>query len=93
MIFIVNPVKARVLKKILSRWRIFGSRRRHMSQSAVGVSWGGSFEILDGRRCNLCKYIYLREMKLLIGLKKCRFFREKLKKSKLQSKCHKIRTD
>ena len=49
-----------------------------MSPSAVGVSWGGSFEILDGRRCNLRKYIYLREMKLLIGLKKCRFFRVNL---------------
>jgi hypothetical protein len=60
-----------------------------MSPSAVGVgeservvspllvgggSWGPlaeNYEILDGRRCNLG--IYLRKMKLLIGLKKCRF--------------------
>jgi hypothetical protein len=65
-------------------------------------SWlvGGpeNFEILDGRRCNLD--IYLRKMKLLIGLKNAGFLggicvplKEKLKKSKLQSKCHKIRTD
>ena len=31
------------------------------------------FEILDGRRCNLG--IYLRKMKLLIGLKNAGFFR------------------
>jgi hypothetical protein len=42
----------------------------------------------------------LRKMKLLIGLKNAGFLgwiivplKEKLKKSKLQSKCHKIRTD
>ena len=63
-------------------------------------SWlaGGpeNFEILDGRRCNLG--IYLRKMKLLIGLKNAGFLgwifvplKEKMKKSKLQSKCHKIR--
>ena len=57
-----------------------------------------NFEILDGRRCNLG--LYLRKMKLLIGLKKEGFLgrifvsiKEKLKKFKLQSKCHKIRTD
>jgi hypothetical protein len=37
--------------------------------------WGGppaeNFEILDGRRCNLGKY--LRKMKLLIGLKNAGF--------------------
>jgi hypothetical protein len=38
---------------------------------------GGSppenFEILDGRRCNLVIYMYLRKMKLLIGLKNAGF--------------------
>jgi hypothetical protein len=57
-----------------------------------------NFEILDGRRCNLG--IYLRKLKLLIGLKNAGFLgwifvplKDKLKKSKLQSKCHNIRTD
>jgi hypothetical protein len=57
-----------------------------------------NFKILDGRRCNLG--IYLMKMKLLIGLKNAGFLggifvplKEKLKKSKLQSKCHNIRTD
>ena len=47
-----------------------------------------NFEILDGWRCNLG--IYLRKMKLLIGLKNAGFLggiivplKEKLKKSKL----------
>ena len=35
-----------------------------------------NFEILDGRRCNLG--IYLRKMKLLIGLKNAGFFRVNL---------------
>ena len=63
---------------------------------APPLDWWG--EILDGRRCNLG--IYLRKMKLLIGLRNAGFLgwscvplKEKLKKSKLQSKCHKIRTD
>ena len=92
----------RVLKKFLNRWRIFGSRRRlDMPQAQVSPTGGpppAKFEILDGRRCNLG--IYLRKMKLLIGLK-MQFFlgwifvplKEKLKKSKLQSKSHNIRTD
>jgi hypothetical protein len=49
-----------------------------MSPSGVGVSRGLSprggcenFEILDGRRCNLG--IYLRKLKLLIGLKNAGF--------------------
>ena len=51
-----------------------------MSSSAVGMRGvgGGSgapppeyFEILDGRRCDLG--IYLRKMKLLIGLKNAGF--------------------
>jgi hypothetical protein len=43
-----------------------------MSLSAVGVRGGPeNFEILDGRRCNLG--IYLRKMKLLIGLKNAGF--------------------
>jgi hypothetical protein len=41
-----------------------------VSQRVVGGGSGGppaeNFEILDGRRCNLG--IYLRKMKLLIGL-------------------------
>ena len=103
----------RVLQKFSSRWRIFGSRRRlDIPQAWAGVKPRGgippsllaggpppeNFEILDGRRCNLG--IYLRKMKLLIGLKNAGFLgwicvplKEKLKKSKLQSKCHKIRTD
>ena len=85
----------RVLKKFLSRWRIFGSRRRlDMPQAQVSPTGGhppANFKILDGRRCNLG--IYLRKMKLLIGLKNAGFLgwffvplKEKLKKSKLQSK-------
>ena len=65
----------RVLKKFLSRWRIFGSRRRlDMPQAQVSPTGGpppANFEILDGRRCNLG--IYLRKMKLLIGLKNAGF--------------------
>ena len=93
----------RVLKKFLSRRRIFGSRRRlDIPQAWAGVNpregippslLAGcpppeNFEILDGRRCNLG--MYLRKMKLLIGLKNAGFLgwifvplKEKLKKSKL----------
>jgi hypothetical protein len=67
----------RVLKKFLSRWRIFGSKWRldmpQAGESERGVSplLVGGVEILDGRRCNLG--IYLRKMKLLIGLKNAGF--------------------
>jgi hypothetical protein len=48
-------------------------RRRERGASPRGGLAGGpeNFEILDGRRCNLG--IYLRKMKLLIGLKNACF--------------------
>ena len=74
----------RVLKKFLNRWRIFGSRwrldmplyfpdcRRNMGGGFRGPP-PENFEILDGRRCNLG--IYLRKMKLLIGVRNAGFCR------------------
>jgi hypothetical protein len=45
--------------------------RRGFSPSCLGGGGPKNFEILDGRRCNLG--IYLRKMKLLIGLKNAGF--------------------
>jgi hypothetical protein len=67
----------RVLKKFLSRWRIFGSKWRldmpQAGESERGVSplLVGGVEILDGRRC---KYIF-EENEAFNWSQKCRFFR------------------
>jgi hypothetical protein len=53
----------KVLKKFLSRWRL--------DMPQAGGPPPEHFEILDDRRSNLG--IYLRKMKLLIGLKNAGF--------------------